>query len=222
MSNDAIRKIEKCLALSKSSNEHEAAAALRQANKLMAAYNITPEALQASTIGAAQAKTDSWTRPPAWEMQLLRTINKAFACQAVLNMGCGVFKRLTLITYIGVKHQAELAAYTHEVIRRQVVNARSKFVAELGGTRGQKMAAGETFCQAYVESINAQIVALANTPEQDAAITDRKQQLLGNSGNTYKAAQRGWDGAAHAAGSAAAKGASLHRPMHGKQALRLE
>jgi hypothetical protein len=41
--NDAIiRKIEKCLALSKSSNEHEAAAALRQATKLMEAYNITP------------------------------------------------------------------------------------------------------------------------------------------------------------------------------------
>lgn len=38
--NTAIDKIKKCLALSKSDNPHEAAAALRQAQKLMALYKV--------------------------------------------------------------------------------------------------------------------------------------------------------------------------------------
>lgn len=39
--NKVLDKIRKCLALSTSSNEHEAAAALRQARKLMDAHGIT-------------------------------------------------------------------------------------------------------------------------------------------------------------------------------------
>ena len=37
---DVIEKIKKCLALSKSANQHEAATALRQAQSLMEKYNI--------------------------------------------------------------------------------------------------------------------------------------------------------------------------------------
>lgn len=222
-----IRKIEKCLALSRSSNEHEAAAALRQANKLMAAYNVTAEALVGAKIGTFKAKTDSWTRPPAWEIHLLRAVKRAFGCEAILHTGYGGCSdrknnRLTLIEYIGVKYQAELAAYTHEVIRGQVSRARAKYSASLEGyTRGEKIAAGETFCQAYVESINAQIIALAVPPEQAKAIHALKTELLGLTPGKFTATQRGYDGSAAAAGRSAAQGASLHRPMNGRENLKL-
>src|SRR5512138_3426898 len=41
--NKAIERIRKCLALSKSPNEHEAAAALRQAQKLMQSHDISAD-----------------------------------------------------------------------------------------------------------------------------------------------------------------------------------
>lgn len=47
----ALDKIKKCLALSKSSNPHEAAAALRQAQKLMHAHDITERELGAQQQG---------------------------------------------------------------------------------------------------------------------------------------------------------------------------
>jgi len=45
--NKIIHKIRKCLALSKSANEHESAIALRQAQKLMLEHGISDNEIQA-------------------------------------------------------------------------------------------------------------------------------------------------------------------------------
>ena len=214
-SESVIRKIEKCLALSKSSNEHEAAAALRQAHKLMEAYNVTPEALAGAKIGQAEAKTDAWSRPPAWEMRLISLLKVAFGCDAILRFGYqGV---LTVVVYIGVKHQAQLAAYAHEVLRKQVDRARTKYTATLTGySRGEKISSGDLFSRGYISNIQAQVSALAVPPDQAKAIFDVKTKLLGGEGKTYQPASHG--GAAYDAYNAGAKagsGASLHRPMAG-------
>ena len=52
----AIRKIKHCLALSASSNEHEAAAAMRQAQKLMAKYRLTETQVNLSDVGMTQGE----------------------------------------------------------------------------------------------------------------------------------------------------------------------
>ena len=163
VSESIIRKIEKCLALSKSSNEHEAAAALRQATKLMEAYNVTPEALAGAKIGECEAATDAWSRPPMWEMHLLNTIRAAFGCEVIMRLGNSQVKRLTKVVYIGVKHQAQLAAYAHAVLRRQVDKARTKYTADLGPyyNRGEKIAKGEAFCVGYIANIKKQVSTLA-------------------------------------------------------------
>ncbi|UCU92660.1 DUF2786 domain-containing protein [Hydrogenophaga taeniospiralis] len=46
---EALKKIKKCLALSRSANEHEAAAALRHAQKLMQAFSLAEEDMADST-----------------------------------------------------------------------------------------------------------------------------------------------------------------------------
>jgi len=217
-----IRKIEKCLALSKSSNEHEAAAALRQATKLMEAYNITPEALAGAKVGETEANTDAWTRPPGWEMNLLNTIRVAFGCECIMRLGNSDTKRLTKIVYIGLKHQAQLAAYAHEVLRRQVVKARTKYTTGLGivYSRGEKIAKGEAFSIGYIANIKKQVTELSVPPDQAQAIRDFKTKLLGGAGKSYtpNGAGRGLDGAAYHAGVSAGAGASLHRPMNGGEA----
>ena len=222
VSESVLRKIEKCLALSKSSNEHEAAAALRQATKLMEAYNVTPEALAGAKIGETEANTDAWTRPPMWEMHLLNTIRSAFGCECIMRLGNSQTKRLTKIVYIGVKHQAQLAAYAHAVLRRQVNAARTRFTSGLTGyyTRGEKIAKGEAFCVGYIANIKKQVTALAVPADQAQAINEFKGKLLGGAGKSYKpnGADRGLDHAAYYAGVDAGAGARLHRPMNGGEA----
>lgn len=209
-----IKKIEKCLALSKSSNEHEAAAALRQATKLMAAYNISEEALKGASIGETEADTNAWTRPPGWEMSLLNIIKTAFGCEVIMRLGNSGTKRLTKIVYIGVKHQAKLAAFAHEVLRRQVERDRTKYTAGLHGySRGEKIKAGEAFSLGYVDNLRRQVEALAVPPDQAERIKNRKEVLLGGSGKQYKPNQLGMDYAALQAGREAGKHASLHRPI---------
>lgn len=213
-----IRKIEKCLALSKSSNEHEAAAALRQATKLMEAYNITPEALVGAQIGECEANTNAWTKPPGWEMRLLSIIKTAFGCEVILRLGNSELKRLTRVVYIGVKHQAQLAAYAHTVLRRQVESARSRYTSGLPSYygRGDKITKGEAFSVGYVENIRKQVTELAVPPEQAEAIRNMKTRLLGGGeGKQYQPAKRAMDYAALQAGRDAGRGASLHRPMNG-------
>lgn len=217
-----IRKIEKCLALSRSSNEHEAAAALRQAHKLMAAYNVTPEGLAAATIGTFNAKTDAWSRPPAWEMQLVGLLKRAFGCDAILYTG---YKgKLTEVCYIGIKHQAQLAAYAHEVLRKQADKARAAYTARLTGlTRGSKIASGELFARGYISNIERQITELAVPADQLAARESTKNKLLGITDES-EAAKRAYkparnssyaDADAYFSGQRAGRDASLHRPMAG-------
>lgn len=210
-----IRKIEKCLALSKSSNEGEAAAALRQAQKLMAAYNVTAEALAGAAIGESRADTNAWTRPPGWEMHLLNIIKVAFGCEALLFLGSGVTKRLTQVSYIGVKHQAKLAAFAHEVLRRQVERDRTRYTATLAGySRGEKIKAGEAFSIGYVENLRRQVDALAVPTEQAERIQARKAAMMGDPDKApYKPNKVAMDYNALRAGAEAGKHASLHRPL---------
>ncbi len=51
-----LKKIKKCMALSGSANEHEAAAALRQARALMEKFNLSAETVLASTVGESRVK----------------------------------------------------------------------------------------------------------------------------------------------------------------------
>lgn len=78
-----IDKVKKCIALSKSDNPHEAAAALRQAQALMRKHGIDEAGIAASEISAADVehKSGNTARPPAWETMLMMLIGTAFGCK---------------------------------------------------------------------------------------------------------------------------------------------
>lgn len=68
-----IDKIRKCLALSNSANEHEAAAALRQAQKLMELYRVSDAELLAAGVGEASTHAGASRKPSSWENGLAAT-----------------------------------------------------------------------------------------------------------------------------------------------------
>lgn len=234
-----LNKIKKCLALSKSPNEHEAAAALRQAQKLMAAYGVTPEGLAEFEAKEARAKAASWSKPPMWEYYLADTVASAFGCKQVFAPGgwardsdgrcqClrnGSPKRnLGEFRYVGWGPNAELAVYAFNVLQRSIAKAREAHLAERWDllSRSDKIRAGESFCLAYVHAVKSKLQDLALEPEQSAAV-ERKFLALYPQREIAKTAEREWDRFAGAAGAAAGQRQSLHRPMNkGEDPLQLK
>jgi hypothetical protein len=222
---DVLRRIKKCLALSASSNEHEAAAAMRQAQKLMAAHNVTLEGLAASEVQKHAVNAYGQRQVAGWQLQLAALVGKSFGCELYITHGIVAPVRYggcpSQIVYIGIAHNAQIAAYTFEVLLRQALKARAKFMAEYAegagkwDSRGEKVAAGETFCRGYVSNVARQVSELALTDTQRKAIEARKEQELGPGAGVFKPTARAHNSAAYEAGRAAGADAALHRPMPG-------
>lgn len=124
----ALSKIKKCLALSKSSNPHEAAAGMRQAQKLMAEYKVSDHDMSMADVNEARARA----RSPAlnlWEVRLANLIADAFGCEQfsskskylthAVNYAC---KREYV--FIGLDAAPTVAAYAYDVLARQCATAR--------------------------------------------------------------------------------------------------
>lgn len=124
-----LSKIRKCLALSKSSNEHEAAAALRQAQKLMEAHNISETEAGASASASVEechAESTAIRRPPEWEAQLANGIAKAFGCKLIFKpcvKPCGIW------VHIGVGAASEVACYAFDVMLKKAKKARKQYAS---------------------------------------------------------------------------------------------
>src|SRR3546814_513266 len=77
-----IAKIKKCLALSASPEPAEAAAAMRQAQKLMEKYNIDMATVERPEIFEARVHSKmSVSTPKRWEVALVAGICRAFGCR---------------------------------------------------------------------------------------------------------------------------------------------
>jgi Protein of unknown function (DUF2786) len=223
-----LRKIRKCLALSASSNEHEAAAALRQAQKLMAEYGVNEATLAGADVGTADAESQRCTQPAGWEHMLAHMIASVFGCQLIFRPGYFVEHARSLskrgcFVYIGLKTHVELAVYAHSVLRRQIEKGRGAYLEQYGWrytTRGEKIAAGTAYCEGYIASVRSKVSALVVEPLHQQAIESKKRELLGENSKVMKAPKRGFNADAYWQGVASGKDASLHRPMNGGEALK--
>lgn len=74
---EALQKVKKCLALAASSEQHEAAAALRQAQKLMAAFGLSEVDVSLADVSECQQKAPS-APLVRWEAALAHAIAEAF------------------------------------------------------------------------------------------------------------------------------------------------
>lgn len=94
---EVIEKIKKLLALSNSSNEHEAALAASHAQRLLSEHNLAMTDVEARKEAevADKVETDAAKTLPKWVWELLWGVQKAFDCQVV-------HKGIGKIVFIGV------------------------------------------------------------------------------------------------------------------------
>lgn len=163
----ALRKIKSCLALSCSANEHEAAAALRQAQKLMRENGISDEALQLADVAEASSPMRS-AAIPVWECRLAQAVADAFGCLVIAQRGyrlaLGTLRRKSNWLFIGAGPAAQVAAYAHEVLAGQCAKARLAHIAAQPKNCKPitKTARGDVFAKAWVYVVENMLDRFAN------------------------------------------------------------
>lgn len=164
----AIEKIRKCLALAKSANEHEAAAALRQAQALMRKYGVEDGDILTADVSEARAKAGAKTKPVKWESQLSSAVADAFGCRKIFvqEWAAGYW------TFIGCGPAAEVASYAYTVLMRQLRRARREYQQThckrlVPASRTRR---ADLFCEAWVYAVRRQIQSFAGTPANHDAL----------------------------------------------------
>lgn len=234
-----LGKIKKCLALSSSDNPHEAAAAMRQAHALMAAHGVSAEQITMADIGEAHANSRTMARnkPAQWEGALAAMVGKAFGCQMMLQRSVAIDRPKMVLNegsyvFVGIAAQAQVAAYTFDVLVRKCKKARSAWIAEklegLSGMRGGKRTAtslGDEFAMGWVGQVVRLVHDFAHPEPVESAIaayienktTKAKQEadalFRADKSTEHKRARL----AARMMGGQAAKSESLHRPVNGRE-----
>lgn len=183
-----IEKIKKCLALSKSANQHEAAAALRQAMAFMEKYQIDaddPDLLgitEATILGSGTAK------PTVFEAVLANSIAKLMDCKAVLQTRSIItadliIKKQISWAFIGFDPAPEIASYAFEVLYRQLKKARTTFIAtqlKRVQIKVNKIKRADLFCEGWVLEATKQVSNLNPNKEklnQIQTYIDQKHQI---------------------------------------------
>lgn len=177
----AIDKIKKCLALSASSNEHEAASALRQAKKLMEQFGVSDLDVQAAEASEKRSRAGAIKSPANWETCLASKIADAFGCRIIFchdwKKDCGEW------VFIGTGAAPEVAEYAFKVLFRQAKAARAEHIKfRLKRCKaGTKTRRADLFSEGWVRAVTSLITQFSGgetKPEAiDAYMTSRYPAL---------------------------------------------
>lgn len=179
MEESILNKVEKCLALSKSSNPHEAAVALKQAQALMKKHNLSTVDVSLAKINTSSTKGSLTKNPMDFEILLAQTVGKVFDCHVLTSTvkntrfnSKGYYyydQYTTLWEFIGVKPSSELAAYAFETLFRQLKDARKEYIqTELKRCKkASKTRRANGFCTAWVHEIESTVRAFAKTDNKN-------------------------------------------------------
>ena len=115
-----LDKIKKCLALSKSANEHEAAQSLKQAQALMEKYEVNAVDIALSEVSEQKADRKMAFKLANWQWSVATMISDVF--------GCKTYKRGKTMMFYGIGNRAEISAYAFDVVYRQISAERRKFL----------------------------------------------------------------------------------------------
>ncbi|PAT34934.1 DUF2786 domain-containing protein [Vandammella animalimorsus] len=173
---EALIKIKKCMALRRSAEPHEAAAALRQAQKLMEMFNLSERALEVADVHEEKINAQS-SGQTLWEGFLANCVAGAFGCEYYLirrREYTTAFETRTTWQYVfvGLDAAPTLAGYAFDVLGRQCYRARAAHI-KLQPKRckpSTKTARGDDFAIGWVMAAAAVV--------QHHAQPQRNEELL--------------------------------------------
>jgi hypothetical protein len=218
-----LNKIKKCFNLSKSSEAHEAAAALRQAQKMMETHGVSQEELLGLEVKSIQIMTPEPYKKklPLYMNVLMGICQRAFECNALIEPGYRNGKPRLCIRYFGINGKEQLAAYAHEVMWRQLTASWKQYQKDNPWAVNKK-GARQGFWIGWLQEVRSKVMTFAGNEEEKDMLS--RAMIAYNGGKelgTSKTNSVTIDGATHSAGSRAAGDFSIHRPINGAQQRRL-
>lgn len=210
-----LEKIRKCMALANSATGNEAETALRQARKLMEAYQVSQAEMLAIDIKESTAKAGVLTRPSAWENHLASGIAHVFGCRLVFRESWGA----AYWVFIGLPPANDVAAYSFDVLFRQAKKARQAFMAEnlKRFKKANKVRRADLFSDGWVRTAMRAVTPLTPIEGVEKAIQaymDTKFTRLGSLDSVDRNKGRAMsdkDAMALSAGLAAGRNAQLNK-----------
>lgn len=174
-----IDRIRKCLALSKSSNEHEAAIALRQAQRLMQQHGVTDLDMEHADIQEEATRAGASSKPSRWECGLATRVAEAFDCGTFLRVDYPVGSWV----FVGPAPSGEIACYAFEVLFRQIKRARTQYIkTALKRCTTTRTRRADLFCEGWVIAASALVERLGGNEQQQARVAgylQHKHNLAG-------------------------------------------
>ena len=182
----ALQKIKKCLALAASSNPHEAAAAMRQAQKLMQDHGL--DEADVSLADVSEVVQDGRNVPMVrWETGLAKIVADAFGCLTHTGVrlslkGGATHRRVRAFTFIGVGASAEIAGYAFAVLSRQCAKDRRAFIGKQPANckPKTKVARGDAFAEGWVCGVHEKLGQFAGKPEHAALLNSYQAKKYPN------------------------------------------
>lgn len=171
-----LSKIKKLLALARSTNPHEAAAALKQAQKLMQEHHIQQSEVE---ISESQNGQKFAKKAPQYIHGLAAVIEKAFGVRCYFRVG-GYPVKCNAV-FFGQDERPEIASYCFDVLFRQLNAARKEFNASQSKRlkRSTLISRADTFCEGWVSGVHQSVKEFAlNLTEQEETALANYQQLL--------------------------------------------
>lgn len=169
-----LDKIKKCLRLAKSSNEHEAAAALRQARKMMDEIGLSADEVAASEAAETRVRSQAAQLPPIWEKQLAVAVAEAIGCQLYFSPGFDGFTKSKpgQYVFVGCDGAEAVAQYAFVVLHRQLKTARMEYTRTHVSRckRSNRIERADAFCSGWVTAVRLKVGALTVPPERKTAI----------------------------------------------------
>ena len=173
---EAIEKIKKCLALASSPEAHEAAAALRQAQKLMVQFGLNEADISLADVSEATQRAKN-VPLVVWEAALASMVATAFGCAhlttVIPTLSLSGRRQERHFIFIGVNPAAEIAAYAYEVLAAQCAKDRRKHMADQPKNckPKTKVARGDRYAEGWISAISSKLEAFAGREDQKQLVS---------------------------------------------------
>lgn len=224
MSNDKVlQKIKKLLALAKSSNEHEAANALRMAQKLMQEHQLNEQEVKLSEVSQKAVKrANTAEKQPRWAALLTGAVTRAFGLEAILSWD----KTLgATVIFIGPADRVEIGTYCYEVLAPQLVKARRTYLNALNKRLKltTKTNRADLFAEGWISAVYRQVKALVPTEEEQNLLQIYKEKHFPSLRTTgIRAAEhKQRDLGAYDAGHGAGRNVRLNAGVNGAEQVKI-
>jgi hypothetical protein len=213
---EIIIKIKKCLELSSSSNEHEAALAMQRAQEMMAKHSITESDIEMSKITESDTQAHDSHKVPVHIVRLTNLVARAFGCGYLFSMQYHNWRNITHARFIGEGARPEIAAYAFEVLARQMGRGRKAYLGGLSRRlkRTSRAKYAALWADGWVRAVSAKVVDMAMSREErdriEMAITRCGTEKMTVKGHQLKKEK---EFEAFLKGAAAGKDVYLHRAV---------